>query len=198
METSWQSILNATHKELETISIKLDDNNYRFHAGLGLAGTGVPKAVKEFLSKSHPFTTLSLKSDAYAACLGAHGGQDGAIIIIGTGVIGMRIQGKEMIQVGGWGFPHSDEGSGAWLGIEAVRLTLQAHDGRIEFSPLLRAILQKFDNDFPRFVTWANESHATKLEKKKRSLQQKLILLPYLAWYNLSRIGRKIKNYYKV
>ncbi|MFH1333692.1 MAG: BadF/BadG/BcrA/BcrD ATPase family protein [Pseudomonadota bacterium] len=109
----------------------------------------------------NPFTTLKLESDAYTACLGAHDAQDGAIIIIGTGVIGMSIHGKQITRVGGWGFPCSDEGSGAWLGFEAVRLTIQAFDGRIESSPLLEAIFQKFDRDIFELVSWAVASKST-------------------------------------
>ncbi len=43
-------------------------------------------------------------TDAHAACIGAHNGADGAIIIIGTGVVGYQTQNGEGVQVGGWGF----------------------------------------------------------------------------------------------
>lgn len=158
---SWQSILQAVRQALQPAGITLVNKQYRFHLGCGLAGTEVPAAVSAFLGAPHPFATLKLKSDAYTACLGAHNGEDGAIIIIGTGVVGLRIQGEKNVQVGGWGFPHGDEGGGAWLGLEAVRLTLQAADGRISFSPLLKEILNRFDGDLPRFVSWANASCST-------------------------------------
>jgi len=130
VDQAWQSILAAINEALKSTGISLVDKNYRFHAGFALAGTEVKEAVDDFLSRPHPFTNISLKSDAYAACLGAHGGKDGAIINIGTGVIGMRISGDEVIQVGGWGFPHGDEGGGAWLGLEAVRLASAASCGK--------------------------------------------------------------------
>ena len=43
--------------------------------------------------------------------------------------------------------PISDEGSGAWLGCEAVRRLLWALDGRIASTGLLRALGEKFGND---------------------------------------------------
>jgi glucosamine kinase len=46
------------------------------------------------------------------------------LIAIGTGTVGYQIEGDKECKVGGWGFPHGDEGSGAWLGMEAVRMTL--------------------------------------------------------------------------
>lgn len=161
VDVAWKSILDTVNEALKSADLNLKNQNYRFHAGCGLAGTEVIEAVDDFLSRSHQFTSICLKSDAYTACLGAHGGKDGAIIIIGTGVIGMRIQGDEIVQVGGWGFPHGDEGGGAWLGMEATRLVMQAYDGRVEFSPLLKAILKKFNGDFYRFVAWANTAQST-------------------------------------
>ena len=62
-------------------------------------------------------------------------------------------------KAGGWGFPHGDEGSGAWLGLEAVRLILHWLDSRGERSPLLE--YRHFDNDLMRLVIWANQANAT-------------------------------------
>ena len=79
----------------------------------------------------------------------------------GTGTIGFQIeQGKES-RVGGWGFPHGDEGGGAWLGLEAVRLTLQWLDGRASADPLLAAIYSRFDNNLNSLEAWAIAASAT-------------------------------------
>ena len=48
--------------------------------------------------------------------------------------------------MGGYGFPISDEGSGADLGLQAVRLALRAHDGRIPATALLTEVMQRFGN----------------------------------------------------
>lgn len=166
VDVSWQSILAAVAKALEETNISLQDSKYKFYVGLGLAGTEVPKAVQNFLSRSHPFASICLRSDAYTACLGAHGGKDGAIIIVGTGIIGFSIQRDKTIQVCGWGFPHSDEGSGAWLGLEAVRATLRYSDKRSNDNSLLfAAVLQKFNNDLSVLVSWANGSNSTEFAK---------------------------------
>src|SRR4029077_21255789 len=50
-------------------------------------------------------------------------------------------------RVGGWGFPLSDEGSGAWLGFEALRRVLWADDKRTAWSELLTALFERFDGD---------------------------------------------------
>ncbi|MDO8955189.1 MAG: BadF/BadG/BcrA/BcrD ATPase family protein [Gammaproteobacteria bacterium] len=155
---SWQSIQQAVAQALVGSSIRLDDPTYRFHIGLGLAGTEVPEAAQTFLKVPHPYHSLILNSDAYVACLGVHGGKDGAIIIIGTGTIGYQITKGEATRVGGWGFPHSDEGGGAWLGMELCRLTFQWLDRRIKPSPLLEAVYAHFNHDIYAFSTWANRA----------------------------------------
>jgi glucosamine kinase len=142
---AWNSVNEGIEMALKKASIELNDPNYRFHVGLGLAGTEVQEAYDAFLKVPHPFQTLILDSDAYAACLGVHGNKDGAIIIVGTGVIGFQVEAGFRSRVGGWGFPHADEGGGAWMGMEALRLTFKALDGRCEKSPLLDAILEKFE-----------------------------------------------------
>ena len=64
--------------------------------------------------------------------------RDGGIVIVGTGSIGWANLAGQSHRVGGWGFPVSDEGSGAWLGSEAVRRVLWASDGRMRWTDLLR------------------------------------------------------------
>lgn len=162
VDKTWDSVLDGINQALKQAKISLHDKTYRFHLGLGLAGTEVPSAVEEFLNRAHPFEKIVLKSDAYTACLGAHDGKDGDIIIIGTGVIGYHVENDTHFQVNGWGFPHGDEGSGAWLGLEAVRITLQWLDGRCEEkSSLFDAIFDKFNRNLTTFVVWANASIST-------------------------------------
>jgi glucosamine kinase len=152
---SWKSIYTAINEALKKSSIRLEDKNYAFHTGMGLAGVTILKARKEFLETPHPFKTLLLESDAHIGCLAVHDGNDGAIISVGTGVIGYLIEGGSNYRVGGWGFPHADLGGGAWLGLEAAKLTFKAADGIIESSQMLKSIFAKFNNSLPDFCTWA-------------------------------------------
>lgn len=158
VETSWQSILMTLEEALRLAAISLHDKNYQFHAGMGLAGCEIQEAYQAFLNQAHPFATLAVMSDAHIACIGAHGADDGAIIIIGTGVIGYQVEKKQVSRVSGWGFPHDDEGSGAWLGLEATRLTFQWLDHRIEKSPLVEEVFAFFNHDIQYFSTWANQA----------------------------------------
>jgi glucosamine kinase len=161
VEGSWRSIREALAQATSEAGLNLDDGRHRLHCGAGLAGTEVAAARDRFLAAAHPFARLVLRSDGYTACFGAHGGGDGAVIAVGTGTIGFQVEARQESRVGGWGFPHGDEGSGAWLGLEAVRRTLHWLDGRAPSDPLLEAIHARFDGDLDRLVVWANGASAT-------------------------------------
>ena len=100
-------------------------------AAVGLAGIGRQGALEGLLQQPHPFKSVVYTHDATIACIGAHGGRDGGIVIVGTGSVGFAVVGKREIRIGGYGFPISDEGSGAHLGLHAIQLALRAHDDRL-------------------------------------------------------------------
>jgi glucosamine kinase len=124
-------------------------------ACLALAGASEPReAAAAHAACAGRFHRVRITTDAEAACVGAHRGEDGGVIIVGTGSIGWAVCGGRSVRVGGWGFPVSDEGGGAWLGCEAVRRTLWAHDGRIAWTPLLRHVSAEFGSDPHAIVRW--------------------------------------------
>ncbi len=133
------------------------------HAGAGLAGMPQKRERDELRRHPHPFASFEADTDAYTACLGAHGGADGAILIVGTGTCGVTIADATVTYVGGWGFVIGDEGSGAYMGRAAVRRALREHDGILPRSRLGDAILGHFESrvesraesQAERLVTWA-------------------------------------------
>jgi glucosamine kinase len=126
----------------------------RIAACLALAGASEPIYLAEAQTHPHPFCKMIVTTDAHAACLGAHGGRDGGVIVAGTGTVGWAIVKGRSFRVGGWGMPISDEGSGAWLGCEALRRVLWALDGRAAWTGLLRSLAAGFDNDPHAIVSW--------------------------------------------
>src|SRR3984893_11225393 len=95
------------------------------------------------MNVTHPLQDVVFASDANVACLGAHRGRDGGIVVLGTGSIGFAsVKGREL-RIGGYGFPISDEGSGADVGLQAVRLPPRAPDGRGKPSPLFFGVSRK-------------------------------------------------------
>jgi glucosamine kinase len=131
------------------------------YAGLGIAGLNRRGALEGLRAHRFPFPSMAIASDAAIACLGAHSGGDGGIVIVGTGSIGFARVGSETVIVGGYGFPISDEGSGADLGLQAIRQSLWARDRRISHSPMTREILQHFSDSAGEIVTWMETATAT-------------------------------------
>ncbi len=127
-------------------------------AGMGIAGINRAGMRQRVLDLSWPFATLEVTSDAVIATLGAHMGADGAVLILGTGSIGMIRHGGDYAAVGGYGFPISDEGSGAALGLSAIRHALRALDGRTRATPLSDAVTRQFDHAIPRVIAWMDQA----------------------------------------
>jgi len=150
---SFSSVVDAARRCLDTADLA-QQNLSRIVACLALAGASEPGQMAAAKQYGHPFRTAVITTDAHAACIGAHGGKDGGVIIAGTGAVGWAVMKEQTYRIGGWGLPISDEGSGAWIGIEALRRVLWAHDGRIAWTPLLRVLFTEFANDPHAIVGW--------------------------------------------
>jgi glucosamine kinase len=131
------------------------------HAAVGLAGVGRIGALEQLMQRPHPFRSVVFVNDATIACIGAHGGRDGGIVIVGTGSVGFAVMGGREIRIGGYGFPISDEGSGADLGLHAIRLALRAYDERTAATSLTRDVMTRFHDDPFEAVAWMDKATAT-------------------------------------
>jgi glucosamine kinase len=116
---------------------------------LGLAGVGRrPEREAAYKAARTVFATsqdLSVITDAEMTYRGAFSdGKHGILLITGTGTIAMYRTpiGHEFSRSGGWGPLLGDEGSGAWLGREALRHCLLEWE-RDELSPLHAAVLEQ-------------------------------------------------------
>ena len=157
VEKAWRSIMDAAEAAAVQAGLAREDFA-QMHAGIGLAGLGRRGAEAALKKIVPPFATVVFISDGMAACLGAHGGADGAIVVAGTGSVGVGLIGGHEIRIAGYGFPVSDEGSGADIGLQVVRLALRAADRRGEMSPLLSEVLGMFDHNPYQAVAWSEEA----------------------------------------
>jgi glucosamine kinase len=157
LQQSFSSVLGAAAQCLSEAGLPHSDLE-KIVACLALAGASEPTYLAAAQSFPLPFRRSIVTTDAHAACLGAHGERDGGVIVAGTGAVGWAAIGGRTHRIGGWGMPISDEGSGAWLGCEAVRRLLWAFDGRLAWSGLLRALGNRFAHDPHAVVTWAQSA----------------------------------------
>ncbi|WP_338293687.1 BadF/BadG/BcrA/BcrD ATPase family protein [Planctobacterium marinum] len=135
-----ESVLAAYLQAREEAGLDKSDDS-RVIAGLGLAGANLETLSEEFITTwQHPFKAAYLTTDLEIACLGAHKGKAGGVIIIGTGSCGLVASDNGSLTLGGHGFLLGDKGSGAWFGLSAVQYCLEALSGLQPDSKLVAAI----------------------------------------------------------
>ncbi|WP_349740442.1 BadF/BadG/BcrA/BcrD ATPase family protein [Roseateles cavernae] len=133
--------------------------------GLGLSGATVVEQAQAFMRIQPGYAHVVLDNDGYTTVLGAHGGAPGAVVAAGTGSVGeaLRADGSRVMS-SGWGWINGDEGSGAWLGLKAMRHAQQALDGRVPAGPLARAVWAFAGSDRETLLAWcasaAQHGHA--------------------------------------
>jgi N-acetylglucosamine kinase-like BadF-type ATPase len=72
---------------------------------------------------------VTVENDGVTALYGAHAGRPGAIVISGTGTLGLGLrQDGHRVRVGGWGWLVGDEGSAVAIGRSGLRAALAAFD----------------------------------------------------------------------
>ena len=139
----------ATHSITESALLALEDAGLahiplsELVAGVGLAGVNLPVLFTQMSAWQHPFKAMYLATDLLIACLGAHRGKDGAVMISGTGSCGFSYIDGEAFMMGAHGFPHGDKGSGAWFGLQAVKQVLLSIDGLVAPSIMNAVLLDK-------------------------------------------------------
>jgi glucosamine kinase len=115
----------------------------------GLAGVGrdaEKQKAEETLREVFPNARVVVRTDAELAYYGAFGLKSNRILIIaGTGSIAWtRLPDGRFLRAGGWGPLLGDEGGGAWMGREALRLCL-AEGEKNHLGALSQAILRKLE-----------------------------------------------------
>lgn len=159
VDVAWNAVMEAVEAALRSAGVSRDQHAiYGCAALAGISRAGVRDALE---AKSHFLAKLIFTSDSRAACLGAHAGADGGIVIAGTGSIAFALMADHEIRIGGYGIPVSDEGSGADCGIAAVRALLMALDGRCESTAFINAMAQKFIGGASAVVAWMDRASGT-------------------------------------
>ncbi|MGB0440245.1 MAG: BadF/BadG/BcrA/BcrD ATPase family protein, partial [Paracoccaceae bacterium] len=108
----------------------------------GVAGV-VRSSDAEKLRRILPFDHLQVEDDRRAMIMGALDGRDGYVAALGTGSFFVRSVGDDIAAIGGWGLTLGDEASGAWLGRQALRMALWAHDGLDPMTEMAQTILDE-------------------------------------------------------
>ncbi|WP_149084726.1 MULTISPECIES: BadF/BadG/BcrA/BcrD ATPase family protein [Microbacterium] len=111
--------------------------------GVGAAGAWFAPEAASALATALAARTgarVAVASDVVTAHAGALGGGAGVLLIAGTGAVALGVDDNGARLVDGWGPELGDFGSGSWLGREALRAVLRAHDGLARPTALTRAV----------------------------------------------------------
>lgn len=134
------------------------------HLACALAGTRRSAGRAAFLASEPAFAFLALCSDGHATVLGAHDGEAGAAVSIGTGIVGNCVAADGTArQVGGWGFPVRDEASGAWPGRLVLAEALRVLDGYgLDATPLHHAVIAAVGPSTDTAAAWTYQAPSTR------------------------------------
>jgi glucosamine kinase len=144
ISTVAKSIITATQMALAKANLPISTME-NIVVGAGLAGLHLPQYHQLMASWNHPFKALFLTDDLQTALLGAHQGNEGAVVIVGTGFSAMSLVNGEKSSIGGYGFLMADYCSGSWIGHQAVQAALLDIDNLAE-KTLLTAMLEETFN----------------------------------------------------
>lgn len=113
-------------------------------AGFGGYGKNpeIRKRMENICAKSFEGMHYCIRNDAEIAIHGAFGGEDGILLIAGTGSIGFAKKGKKVLRCGGWGCLLGDEGSAYWIGKKLLEAFCRQNDSR-EQETELSAVMKR-------------------------------------------------------
>ena len=153
-EPAYKAILDGTRDAFVAAGLDYAETANTY-ACFGMAGGRMDSARAEFAARDWPFAGVRVYDDIDIAHAGALGGEEGGVIIVGTGSAAMSIVEGKRYQAGGWGFPTGDQMSGAILGRELMRYSVEAEDGLVDSSPLTKAVIQQLGGNNQAVMSWA-------------------------------------------
>lgn len=153
-EPAYRSITEGTREVFAKAGIDFAETANTY-ACFGMAGGRLQAAREAFSQRFWPFAGVRVYDDIDIARAGAHGGEDGAVIIVGTGSAAMALVEGQRHQCGGWGFHVGDQMSGAILGRELVRFTVEEGDGLRNGSPLTAAVRERLGGSNDAIMAWS-------------------------------------------
>ena len=147
-QASFKEVVSVLNTAKEKLLANINDRDYVLKVGAGLGGYGINAEYRKKLEDefSAVFDEFKLYSDAYAAMLGALAGEDGILMIAGTGSIALAKIGDETFRCGGFGYRYGDEGSAYSIGKALISRALKEADGRLDKSIISDLVADYFDN----------------------------------------------------
>jgi len=164
-ERTFHSLYTVIQETINCLRSDKIDNINKFHCAVfALAGLDTEKdqllvegtVMKVIETLKLNIDKVIVENDGYATLLGATKNLPGALLISGTGSISFAHDGNgKIVRAGGWGYQVGDEGSGYWIGKEAIRSVFRMFDGREKQTILAEKILHSLQfSDIEQLYNW--------------------------------------------
>jgi glucosamine kinase len=159
LDAAWAHVQDAIAQAFEAAQMQ-PPAPAQVAVGIGVAGATSPSLLDGFAVRCRVWGRCMLSDDAVIAHLGAFGDAPGLLVIAGTGSIAVaRDRQGRLSQTGGWGYPLGDDGSGAWIGAQALRRLFCGIDHRGTSTWLVERMMRAVGSDYARVVEWVRLSN---------------------------------------
>ena len=140
LEGSYEVLSNGIAELLSGVEIA--PNDLRIFAGVSGAGVGNnAEILRGRLAEQYP--NVCVHSDLWNGLELCLGGQDGIAVICGTGVSCCVFKDGQIRIVGGYGYLFEKGGSGYAYGRDLIEYALQAEDGILPRSPIVKILCEQ-------------------------------------------------------
>ena len=208
-QASFKEAVSVLTDAKEKLLANINDSDYVLKVGAGLGGYGINADYRKKLEDefSTVFEEFKLYSDAYAAMLGALAGEDGILMIAGTGSIALAKVGDETFRCGGFGYRYGDEGSAYSIGKALISRALKEADGRLDKSIISDLVADYFDyigfnmiatSDFSRDKIAGLAAVASKYVENSESVRDIFLAAAKEISLHIKAIGKKFETGKKI
>ncbi len=155
------NLLNNQKKALKNIVNSIKEiieflpNEELISVYLGIAGSEVgnnSKIIKQAVKEKLNIDCVVI-NDSEIALKAMLKGEDGILVIAGTGSVALGIKGNKTIKCGGWGSLLGDEGSGYKIAIEAIKRMILEEEYSMPKSRLSKNIMKKLNIESVHQIT---------------------------------------------
>lgn len=180
-----KEVANTLQCIIKKLTLNLNKDDVLFDIGVfAIAGIdtyedllNVKEVITETLGNSPvKFNKIILENDALSILQGAIPRHPGVILISGTGSIAFAHNGKKYYgRSGGWGHRLDDEGSGYWIGKEAIKSILKSYDGRGDKTLLSEMVIKHLQiRNYEELFHWvySNENTAFNISELAKIVEE--------------------------